>query len=113
MAVKKESASAAPRKTTRSAKVKSAAEIAERRAPEIVSTAQPAGGTARNAVITGNAKLNPDDVRRRAYELYEERGRLDGFHEEDWHRAERELRARQEKETRAELQPIPPRKKSA
>lgn len=106
MAVKKESASATPRKSTRSAKAK----------PEIldtVSTAQPAAGSARNAVITGNAVLDPEDVRRRAYELYEARGRQDGYHEEDWHRAERELRARQQNETQANVQIIPPRKKSA
>ena len=30
-------------------------------------------------------------IRRRAYELYEERGRQDGFEQEDWVRAEREM----------------------
>ncbi len=34
-----------------------------------------------------------EQVRRRAYELYEHRGRLDGFAEQDWLQAERELRA--------------------
>ena len=35
-----------------------------------------------------------EDIRRRAYELYELRGREDGFAEEDWARAEREVLAR-------------------
>jgi hypothetical protein len=113
MAVKKESASATPRKSTRSAKVKPAADFSDRQMPETASTAQLAAGSARNAVITGNSSIDTDDVRRRAYELYEARGRQDGFHEEDWHRAERELRARQQNETQANVQTIPPRKKSA
>jgi hypothetical protein len=33
-------------------------------------------------------------VRRRAYELYEERGRLDGFEVEDWLKAEKEIENR-------------------
>jgi hypothetical protein len=33
-------------------------------------------------------------VRRRAYELYEERGRLDGFEVEDWLKAETEIQNR-------------------
>ncbi len=33
-------------------------------------------------------------IRRRAYELYEERGREDGHHEEDWLRAEEEIRGK-------------------
>jgi hypothetical protein len=32
-----------------------------------------------------------EEIRRRAYELYELRGREDGFAEEDWTRAEREV----------------------
>jgi hypothetical protein len=31
-------------------------------------------------------------IRRRAYELYEERGREDGHEEEDWFRAKEEIR---------------------
>ena len=36
-----------------------------------------------------------DQVRRRAYELYEERGREDGHELEDWLRAEEEIKERQ------------------
>jgi len=32
-----------------------------------------------------------EQIRARAYELYEERGREDGHHEEDWLTAEREI----------------------
>ena len=35
-----------------------------------------------------------EEIRRRAYELYELRGREDGFAEEDWSRAEREVLGR-------------------
>jgi len=34
-----------------------------------------------------------EHVRRRAYELYEQRGRQDGFAEQDWLRAEAEIQA--------------------
>jgi hypothetical protein len=35
-----------------------------------------------------------DQIRRRAYELFEERGRLEGFDQEDWVRAETEILAK-------------------
>jgi DUF2934 family protein len=38
--------------------------------------------------------LSPKDIAARAYELYLQRGALDGFDHEDWWRAEQELRAR-------------------
>ena len=34
------------------------------------------------------------EIRRRAFELYEERGRIPGHEDEDWLAAEREVRAR-------------------
>ncbi|HUS19413.1 MAG TPA: DUF2934 domain-containing protein [Terriglobales bacterium] len=63
---------------------------------EPVSTAQATVATSRNAVIEGNATIDLDSVRRRAYELYEERGRLDGYHEQDWYSAEQELSGRKQ-----------------
>ena len=33
-----------------------------------------------------------DEIRRRAYELYEQRGREDGHDVEDWRRAEKEIK---------------------
>ncbi len=35
-----------------------------------------------------------EQIRRRAYELYEQRGRQHGFHEQDWLQAESELTSR-------------------
>jgi hypothetical protein len=61
---------------------------------EPVSSAEPTVATARNAVIQGNATNDMDDVRRRAYELYEQSGRLEGKHDEHWLRAEEEIRNR-------------------
>jgi len=51
------------------------------------------------AAANGNGNHSAVDVeseiRRRAYELYESRGYVDGQAEEDWIQAEREVRARQ------------------
>jgi len=60
---------------------------------EPVSTAVATIATERNAIIEGNATIDLDEVRKRAYELYEEGGREEGRHEENWYRAEEELRA--------------------
>ena len=43
--------------------------------------------TKRDAAIT----TDEENVRARAYELYEVRGRIDGYAEEDWLQAEEEL----------------------
>lgn len=67
---------------------------AARASAEPVSTAAPTGGTNRNPVIAGNEAIDLDDVRRRAYELYEHRGRADGRHAEDWLQAESEMRGK-------------------
>jgi hypothetical protein len=37
------------------------------------------------------------EIRLRAYQIYCERGGFDGAHEDDWHRAEREVRGKYEK----------------
>jgi hypothetical protein len=42
-----------------------------------------------------------EEIRQRAYELYEERGRQDGFHDEDWSRAETEVLSRFQREKSA------------
>jgi Protein of unknown function (DUF2934) len=43
------------------------------------------------AVTTDQQELE-DQIRLRAYELYEERGREDGYAEEDWLRAKEEIK---------------------
>jgi hypothetical protein len=42
-----------------------------------------------------------DQIRARAYELYEARGRVDGFHQQDWEQAEREIREQQSQKAAA------------
>ena len=42
-----------------------------------------------------------EEIRLRAYELYVERGRQDGFQEEDWARAESEVLSRHQREKSA------------
>jgi hypothetical protein len=45
------------------------------------------------SAATASSNLE-EEIRRRAYELYELRGREDGFAEEDWTHAEREVLSR-------------------
>jgi hypothetical protein len=40
----------------------------------------------------GASNINEEQIRERAYQLYLERGRQHGSHEDDWYRAESELR---------------------
>ena len=61
---------------------------------EPVSTAEPVNGTVQNTIIEGSNEPDLDDIRKRAYELYEEDGRQDGKHEDHWLRAESEVRGR-------------------
>lgn len=49
-------------------------------------------------MAVGSSNLE-EQIRQRAYELYEQRGRYDGFAEEDWLRAEDEIRSRHVKRT--------------
>ena len=49
----------------------------------------------------GAAQLHPgieDEIRTRAYELYQERGGQHGFHQEDWRRAETEILSKYQRE---------------
>jgi DUF2934 family protein len=41
-----------------------------------------------------HSRVTTADIARRAYELYEERGHVDGHDRDDWFRAEQELRGR-------------------
>jgi hypothetical protein len=53
------------------------------------------------SITTGHSAVNgaslEEQIRQRAYELYEQRGRYDGFAKEDWLQAEVEIRGRQVK----------------
>jgi len=59
----------------------------------------------RNLTPETTAKSGPsrieEQIRRRAYELYEERGRLEGYEHEDWVRAESEVLAQYDREKSA------------
>lgn len=87
MATDKQPRNDAAKRTTRSA-------TRVPTSPKPVSSAQTIDGTARNAVLEGNSSYDLEEVRKRAYELYEQDGRQDGRHEEHWMRAENEVRAR-------------------
>lgn len=55
----------------------------------------PSQPAAKRPLLVAVASVNlEEEIRRRAYELYELRGREDGFAEEDWTRAEREVLGR-------------------
>lgn len=53
---------------------------------------------------------SPEEIRRRAYEIYERRGRQDGADLEDWLKAEREVQSGSTPVTRP---PAKPRKRKA
>lgn len=44
-------------------------------------------------IPSGDQRIE-EEIRIRAYELFEQRGRLEGFHDEDWARAEAEVLAK-------------------
>ena len=52
------------------------------------------GGIGDNAASNDRFTEIQGEIRQRAYELYEARGRQEGFQEEDWIRAETEILAR-------------------
>jgi hypothetical protein len=47
----------------------------------------------RRSALPAFIVVSVEDIARRAYEIYVQRGRLDGSDREDWRRAERELKA--------------------
>jgi hypothetical protein len=59
--------------------------IASKRAPAQVA-AMSAAGSSQETSGTPH-----DSIRRRAYELFEVRGKAHGLDQQDWHRAEREI----------------------
>ena len=75
----------------------------------------PTGKPAGTASLTTNGKHNvaaensanslsstiQEQIRQRAYELYEKRGRLEGYEHEDWIRAESEVLAQYDREKSA------------
>lgn len=56
------------------------------------------GITQENKKASAGVNLE-DEIRRRAYELFEERGGIPGYEHEDWVTAEREITARRNQQT--------------
>jgi hypothetical protein len=56
-------------------------------------------------------ELNREEVQRRAYELYEQRGREDGHDWDDWLQAEHELRGTEVQATAPESDESTPRRR--
>jgi hypothetical protein len=57
-----------------------------------VAAVESAVAPAHDAVIEAKGRIDIDEVRRRAFQFFEERGRIHGYEAEDWFRAEQELR---------------------
>ena len=67
----------------------------------VTGTSQGNGNMAENKKYSYLEPGIQEEIRQRAYELYEERGRQDGFHDEDWSRAETEVLTRFHREKSA------------
>ena len=52
---------------------------------------EPTNQTKQQRPAEGEPTNIQEQIRLRAYELYEARGRADGHHEDDWYQAENEL----------------------
>ena len=74
--------------------VKEAVSVQAAAAAASASAASPILSSAPAPVRPAAAAQLHEEIRRRAYELYCERGRRHGLHEADWHRAEREVWAK-------------------
>jgi hypothetical protein len=95
---KKSSEKSAPKKA---AVNKSPAQVAadpKKSVAEVIATKTPVSEPNLLAVPVRTARPSPaelyDEIRRRAYDFYTERGGEHGSHEADWHRAESEVRAK-------------------
>ncbi len=96
MAREKKATGEAPKKRTpRSKTPVAAATQAEQQFPESINREQtlqsvPAGNNGGKQAIN----IADDEVRRRAYEIWEQRGRQHGKDADDWFRAESEIRGK-------------------
>jgi hypothetical protein len=81
-----------PRKTTSAKKEKP--QFRETKAVTPISQRSGAGSGAKQFEAAAFQDDIQSEIRRRAYELFEERGRREGFADEDWARAEAEVISR-------------------
>jgi hypothetical protein len=88
--------SSAPAKATKTAAKQRTGKVAEPSADVIAQNAvQPTtNSTNASSEQHNSAAMSEESIRQRAYELYEQRGRREGNHHEDWFRAEQEIRER-------------------
>ena len=84
--VKKTKAAAKPRTTT--TRKKTAPQIAD---PMASNNHEPVEN---HGTVTHQASVSHEDVARLAHRFWKERGHKHGHHEEDWYRAEKELRGK-------------------
>jgi hypothetical protein len=75
--------------TVKKASAKPKAPAKPRKAP-----AKKTDANGATAIVTEMHIVRHEEVAALAHQFWNERGRLDGHHEEDWYRAEHELRAR-------------------
>lgn len=66
--------------------------VTERKPPAASHTT--ADSAPQKSPVTMSSMISDDDIRQRAYELYEQRGHQGGSPEDDWYQAEQELRSR-------------------
>ena len=94
---KKSTDTPTPKKTAAKKSAAKKAAPSESAAQEIAATA-PVSSPELSPGPVRTAQPSPaelyDQIRRRAFELYRERGGEHGSHEADWHRAETEVRSR-------------------
>lgn len=67
-------------------------DVTERKPPAASHTT--ADSAPQKSPVTMSSMISDDDIRQRAYELYEQRGHQGGSPEDDWYQAEQELRSR-------------------
>lgn len=100
----KKKAPAKPRKTAAKTNGASAEVMPQTEAPAIAAAAEPkpkktaktngAAGNGAAAESKPTGQLSHEEVARLAHQFWIQRGHQHGRHEEDWHRAEQELRKR-------------------
>src|SRR5690606_9893199 len=64
--------------------------------PKAETTQKPAPG---RTATTSKGGPGPDEIPRRAYELFQKRGGKHGYHVEDWYEAERQLHEERQRPT--------------
>jgi len=62
--------------------------------PKLEATQPSRGGDALPGEFQRAQQRMEEEIRVRAYQLFEERGRQEGYHHDDWVRAEAEIRAK-------------------